>query len=502
MIKTLIIDDNKIIREYFETMIDWGAKGFTLAAVANNGITGWQEFCRHRPDLVITDVQMPGMSGLELSRKIKEAPPDTMIVFISNYDNFNYVKGAIEIGVFDYILKHETRGACFDRKLEQIRQEFYARSCRRQSYYEGQLHLALSSYNNTASRLEEILPGEYALLLLEPAGVLPPFTEYFDCDIPKLLDHSLHALTDPCSSVICSVQTDASQYVLLLNPDCDLASFAKELCRQLFYQEKLHIYAVPVCEKGSISTCLSLFQKYRHYTERKYFRKYDSLIFPTDTEPAPDPSVDKNYILTILNETDDDKMCELLDSLAYAVCGSCSYRQLCQIASILLEFLFRKYNELSEEAMSLYDENDLKSWTNADEIFSWFKSRLIKLFAYLRENHAYACSKPVKQAIHYISQNYSRYSLSVGEIADYTGLNINQLNHLMKEETGQTVVKWLTNIRIEKAKQLLMENKKLSEIYKAVGYTNLPYFSNVFKKVCKETPLEYRRKTLEEKKSV
>ena len=80
MIKTLIIDDNKIIREYFQTMIDWEARGFSLCAVANNGIMGWQEFSRHRPDVVITDVQMPGMSGLELSRKIREVSPDTLII--------------------------------------------------------------------------------------------------------------------------------------------------------------------------------------------------------------------------------------------------------------------------------------------------------------------------------------------------------------------------------------------------------------------------------------
>lgn len=76
-------------------------------------------------------------------------------------------------------------------------------------------------------------------------------------------------------------------------------------------------------------------------------------------------------------------------------------------------------------------------------------------------------------------------------------MNIGHLNRLMKAETGMTVVKWLTTVRIDKAKQLILKNKKLTEIYPEVGYTNLSYFSNVFKKVCGMTPLEYRRKTLE-----
>lgn len=264
MIKTLIIDDNKIIREYFQTMIDWESKGFTLTAIANNGITGWHEFSRHKPDLVITDVQMPGMSGLELSQKIKEISPDTMIVFISNYDNFNYVKGAIEIGVFDYILKHETRGSSFDQKLNRIRDEFLARSNRRQKYYEGQLHLALSSCDNSDSKLEQSLPGEYALLLLEPESVLPPFAEHFDFDTPELPKDLLYNLAKSYSSVICVVHTDFSQYILLLKPDCDLSTFAEELCHQIFDLEKLHLYAIPLCDKGNISACLSFYHKYRN----------------------------------------------------------------------------------------------------------------------------------------------------------------------------------------------------------------------------------------------
>lgn len=502
MIKTLIIDDNKIMREYFQSMIDWESKGFTLAAVANNGITGWQEFSKHKPDLVITDIQMPGLSGLELSRKIKEASPDTIIVFISNYDNFNYAKSALEIGVFDYILKHETRGACFDQKLERIRQEFLSRSSRMQDYYESQLYIALSSNSNTVSRLEQILPGEYALLMLESAGIFPSFIEHFGCNIPELPDDFLDSLTESSSWIICRVQTGFSQYVLLLKPDCDLNHFAKELCQQLYLADKLHMYAVPVCERGDIATCLSLFHRYRHCMDRKYFKKYDRLILPSDPIPGPEPSVDQQLILSVLEQADFIKMCELLDSLAYTVCSRYSYQLLIKIADILLGFLTRKYNELSDKALTLYDEDDLTFWTNADEIFSWFKLKLKQLFECLRQNPVYACSEPIKQAIDYINRNYSNCNLNVGEIADYVGLNINQLNRLMKKETGQTVIKWLTDIRIEKAKQLLMKNKKLTEIYSDVGYANLSYFANVFKKTCKETPLEYRRRTLETKKSV
>ena len=78
-----------IIREYFQKMVDWTALGFELTAVCSNGITGWQEFQNRRPQLVITDVHMPGLTGLELTKRIRETDPDTVVVFISNYEDFS-----------------------------------------------------------------------------------------------------------------------------------------------------------------------------------------------------------------------------------------------------------------------------------------------------------------------------------------------------------------------------------------------------------------------------
>ena len=136
LIRMLIIDDNKIIREHFQKMVDWGSKGFELVAVAGNGMAGWHEFQKHKPELVITDVKMPGMNGLELAKKIKEESPETMVVFISNYEDFNYLKSAISIGAYDYILKHETRGKIFDEKLEEIRKEITDENFKKRYYAE------------------------------------------------------------------------------------------------------------------------------------------------------------------------------------------------------------------------------------------------------------------------------------------------------------------------------------------------------------------------------
>lgn len=497
MIKTLIIDDNKIIREYFQTMIDWEARGFSLCAVANNGIMGWQEFSRHRPDVVITDVQMPGMSGLELSRKIREVSPDTLIIFISSYDNFNYVKDALEIGAFDYILKHETKGEKFDKKLERIRLEFESRTQRRQHYYEGQLHLALASHSAGAlSKLEEILPNRYSMLLLEPASILPAFGRYFPYQEEEPCEDVILKPTNASPYMICGVHTEDSGYLLLLKSGVDLTDFAKDLCQQIFYQQKLYMYGIPICERETISNSLSLFEKYHTCTRRKYFRKYDCIILPFESENTGN-IIEHGEILETLNRLDIRKTSELIDHLAYMICSSCDYDLLCEISDLFLSFLVQKEKDLCDQSLVLYKEDDQKLWKNAEEIFFWFKTKFQEVFTCMHENHFDTYSKQVQEAIRYIRRNYLNDCLNVKEIADHTGMNIDHLNRLMKAETGMTVVKWLTTVRIDKAKQLILKNKKLTEIYPEVGYTNLSYFSNVFKKVCGITPLEYRRKTLE-----
>ena len=96
-------------------------------------------------------------------------------------------------------------------------------------------------------------------------------------------------------------------------------------------------------------------------------------------------------------------------------------------------------------------------------------------------------------------ENYSKNDLSINDIAGHVGISVSQLDKLMKKETSQTAVKWLTIIRVDRAKQLLAQNKKPTQIYSEVGYANISYFSNVFKSVCGVSPAEYRRDVVEKK---
>lgn len=105
MYKVMIVDDERLIRMTLKTMIDWHALDCEVVASAKDGEEAMKLFKLHQPEIVITDLKMPGMDGVELIEQIKADKPDTAVIALSNYSDFEYVRTAMKAGAFDYLLK-------------------------------------------------------------------------------------------------------------------------------------------------------------------------------------------------------------------------------------------------------------------------------------------------------------------------------------------------------------------------------------------------------------
>ena len=500
MIKTLLIDDNKIIREYFEKMIDWNSMGFELVATASNGIAGWNMFCQHHPQLVVSDVHMPGMTGLELAKKIREVDPDTMIIFISNYEDFSYIKEALELGAYKYVLKHEARGYMLNEKLTEIRNEIEAKEKRVKDYRESQLILALTSYDD--AHYEHVFPERYSILLVEQSTILPAFRKYSEHDV-RMIDSSFFAdyFYRNNGKVMCSVKVDKMTRVVLLMPGCNTEQFALELNRESYSKYHTRCYTLNLGNDIPIDECISLYRLNRDQISEKYFDKQRVFILPSEHKDSADFRYDDDIqnLKYALKHHDMDSMCRIIDHFADYKTNTDDFNHLNNLVSDLLSILASYGRNISNQQFTIYSKCDEEFWTNFNEVFYWLKNKFILLLNYLSVNPILTYSEPVKSAIEYIQNNYQKSELTIGEISDHVGLSANQLSILMKNETGSTTIKLLTNTRMEMAKKLLSENRKVSDIYSRVGYTNLSYFANAFKKACGETPVEYRRRTLEKK---
>ena len=118
--KIVIIDDEMVLRNGLKYLCDWEAHGFTIAGEASNGIEGFQLIQEIRPDIVITDIVMPGMDGISLTAQIKEHFPNIHIIVLSSYDNFAYAKSSFKLGIADYLLKPELEAADLLHLLEKL----------------------------------------------------------------------------------------------------------------------------------------------------------------------------------------------------------------------------------------------------------------------------------------------------------------------------------------------------------------------------------------------
>lgn len=497
MIKTLVVDDNKVIREYFEKMVDWPSMGFELVAVASNGIAGWRDYCNYRPTLIIADVHMPGMMGLELAKKIRETDPDAVIIFISSYEDFGYIKSAMDLGAYKYVLKHEARGMKLNEKLLEIKDEIENRLRRTKELYDSQLILALTSPDE--SEAENYFPDRYTMIMVDQTGVLPPFEEMTDRTIPRVPGEFYSDFyVRHRDALICGVKIEKSTRVALLRPDCDEGRFARELDREIYDKYHLHSYTLVLGENLPIKECLESFRSNRDQISARFFDKHRCVIRPRDL-PKVRINLDDDVALLrqALRQGELETVCRAIDRFTELGTKDRDYRQLYAAVKALLDILSEYSGGIPEQDFGLYTYGDEKFWTNADEVFYWLKNKFILLLGYLRQYPAATFSVPVKKAIDYMRENFSRNDLTIVEVSNYVGLTANQLSVLMKSETGMTAIKWLTNTRMEAAKRLLERNGKVSDIYTRVGYTNLSYFTNAFKKACGETPLEYRRRAIE-----
>lgn len=111
MIKVFLVEDETIIRQGIRNNIDWGAHGLELVGEAEDGEYAYPMILKSRPDILLTDVKMPFMDGLELSHLVRKQLPGTKIIILSGYDEFEYAKEAIKIGISDYLLKPVTPSA-------------------------------------------------------------------------------------------------------------------------------------------------------------------------------------------------------------------------------------------------------------------------------------------------------------------------------------------------------------------------------------------------------
>lgn len=506
--KILIVDDESILRNGLKYLCNWEEEGFMVIGEASNGKEALEIIKDKEPNIVITDLIMPEMDGIELAKIIKRDYPQIKVLVLSNVSEFEYVKGSFKYGVHDYLLKTEASPKSMLPILKNMVKEIDQVNLNEKQYDEEKIiedtivNLILRKEINKDS-LENLLRyfnlENYYLLISEIKqedenySAIKNIKNEVRFKVNKDLDDYIKIVTFIKNNIVIVVNYDSCRQVKVLK---DIEYVSKELFENydispfiLTEGKYIHKNIYPSYEEGlNLKNKLIYFNKYlitkNDIRERCIKIKFDydsfnSLISKLDFNECINMIKKYLYIIkenTYMDEYDLRKFCQ---NLIYNALNS-------------LENYDAELINISKKKIVVFKKIDTSK--SFDEIINVIEDT----FNYIdglsqssldSKNNSYI----IKLVKDYVDKNYKN-EISVSSISKDLNINYNYLSYCFKNETNENLSSYISKIRVEKAKVHLEDLKTpISDISEMVGFSEHNYFSKIFKKYTSFTPTEYRR---------
>ena len=538
MLKTFLAEDEIVVRENIKKMVPWEQYGFELVGEASDGEMALPLIKKLKPDLLITDIKMPFMDGLTLCKVVKKELPDIKIVILSGYDDFNYAKEAIGIGVEDYLLKPITKNAFLERLCE-IRSRYEHEKSQRE-YYE-QFHREMQEYEQNSSRdfFEGLISGTmdmgemyeradklgldivaeaYNILIFTlesenaAAGQSETYSEWEARALEKIeglfADHSYAMLfrnnvfsygvlvkeqkdnpgknTRDCVESIREILSDApagQPWFIAAGEPVERLSNMKHS-----YNTAAQTYARRYLYDGHILYYRDLKEEELTKDDGRYLKKVDI--------NAMDPAIIQKFLGSGLKEETGNFVRDYFHAIGKEPMTSMVFRSyvILNVRFSVLSFLNRM--GYCASALEESDTEDAleQGGASMEAAMAYAENMLQKAIEIRDENSGNKNRDILENSIEYIKTHYMDENMSLNAVAQVANISANHFSALFSQNIGQTFIEYLTGIRMEHAKELLRcTGKRASEIALEVGYKDSHYFSYLFKKTQGMTPSDYRK---------
>lgn len=538
MLKTFLAEDEIVVRENIKKMVPWEQYGFELVGEASDGEMALPLIKKLKPDLLITDIKMPFMDGLTLCKVVKKELPDIKIVILSGYDDFNYAKEAIGIGVEDYLLKPITKNAFLERLCE-IRSRYEHEKSQRE-YYE-QFHREMQEYEQNSSRdfFEGLISGTmdmgemyeradklgldivaeaYNILIFTlesenaAAGQSETYSEWEARALEKIeglfADHSYAMLfrnnvfsygvlvkeqkdnpgknTRDCVESIQEILSDAPAGQPWFIAAGELVERLSNMKHS--YNTAAQTYARRYLYDGHILYYRDLKEEELAKDDGRYLKKVDI--------NAMDPAIIQKFLGSGLKEETGNFVRDYFHAIGKEPMTSMVFRSyvILNVRFSVLSFLNRM--GYCASALEESDTEDAleQGGASMEAAMAYAENMLQKAIEIRDENSGNKNRDILENSIEYIKTHYMDENMSLNAVAQVANISANHFSALFSQNIGQTFIEYLTGIRMEHAKELLRcTGKRASEIALEVGYKDSHYFSYLFKKTQGMTPSDYRK---------
>lgn len=520
--KILIVEDEILTRSGLVASIPWAALGIDEVLEASDGIEGLHQALLHQPDIILSDVRMPRMNGIEMLRKIREVLPGIVCIFMSGFPDREYLKAAIDLQAVSYVdkpLDPEEVSAAVRASVQ--RKESNDRSREAENYQQSVsasrlaslLTLPVTAEKEALSRLAGRYCARYgAVDVFRHAFTLLLQTEEGrDLKVTFLKDLEEHIHPFLRSLHLHEIGTEKHPHFFVLHffrktsfTEQTIRSVAASISKELEGQLRFYLVAGPI-----VKGILHLYDSYAQAVLRMqnaFFYPAGSILYSLDTSGKSTPAepVLEEFLSHIEavknalhNAAEKESKAALQELYDLCLLNDHLIRRTIQVRYYsLVTFLQGEWNHhrLPPDKGSLLFSSVLEEMEQSlsfPELHSCLVRLVEKYFHALREyvpenSSVYLIKK-------YIQSHYGSPYLSTKEISEAAALSASYACSIFKNETGQTLNQYLTEYRMQKAKELLDDPRKnISEISLEVGYNDSNYFGKAFRKYTGLSPSEFR----------
>lgn len=543
MLKIFLAEDEVVVRETIKRMIPWEELGFELVGEAADGEMALPLLIRQQPDLLITDIKMPFMDGLTLARLAKKEIPGLKVVILSGYDDFNYAKQAIGIGVEDYLLKPITKNALIER-LSEIRSRYEHEKTQKEYYEKFQREMQAYEKNSSRDFFEVLVDGSMDMMevykraeklgldiVAEAYNVLI-FTMNCDEDFSGQRDEyssweaeSLELLENFFAghSSAMLFRSNIFSYGVLLKGQRETIEENTRACvdeirkilsrqdgrREWFLAVGQSVERLSQIQKSYHTASRAFSQRYLYDENILYYDEMETMEHPggqAETEDnaylqkvdvnALNPAILQKFLSNGLQEEAENFVKDYFYAIGQEPMESLVFRNyvILNVRFSVISFIKGLGCDTNEMESADTEEVLAESGKNMESAIAYAKKMISQAIEIRDQNSGNKNRSILKTAVDFIDSHYMEEDISLNTVANVANVSANHFSALFSQNMGQTFIEYLTTLRMNKAKELLRcTGMRSSEIAGEIGYKDAHYFSYLFKKTQGMTPSDYRK---------
>lgn len=524
MYRTMIVDDDFLVRSYLKQLDAWKKAGYEIIADLRDGEEALKAYEERQPDVIITDISMPLMDGIELIRQIRRENESVYIIVLSCHDDFEYVKEAMKLGANEYVLKNSLDEESLyeilknaENQMESLKEKYkevdekkklieMGRHSLKYHFFNGLLAGSFDSSEREKKRKEagikgkfinsavinmfiplwSALKGQYSVLELDQYS--QRFLQKIEGSLEILLGEE-HRFVEEVylgEGVFCCFLdlSEMRRSSLMKQRLTSVATACFRCCKEEKYEYAIGVSNICFGEEG----IRQAYQQAREIIKLSFYEESDILYYEGQPQIGRElPDAAKELISNLDHYVKGHQYDEMKEAFGRVV-------KACQKSYTDSRIVVHWLREMDQKAGIERHQEEYGGMIKIEQLMEICEEYRQKLFLKKKKEIPKGASPVIRTVVDFLHDHYKE-QIGLTEAAQAAGLNPAYLSYLFKQEMGIGLSNYILDLRIECAKGMLVStNEKIKEVAARSGFNDYHYFSKTFKKINGQSPADYRKR--------